>query len=168
VFLGLGLTVGHGTAAGPAILFAAIGLGDFADGATARITGQFSRLGALLDPATDRLLAISGAAVCWRWALLPRWALAVLLARELAMLVLGRLSLSRGIELRINTPGRVALALVLGALLLALAGLREPGAVLLYVGVALAVAATALYLHSGAAQLRRLRDRPSEGPLGRG
>jgi cardiolipin synthase len=165
--LALGLTVGHGTAAGPAILFAAIGLGDFADGATARITGQFSRLGALIDPATDRLLAISGAVVCWRWALLPRWALAVLLARELAMLILGRLSLRRGLELRINVTGRVALAFVLAALLLALSALRTPGAVLLYVGVTLALTATALYVRSAIAQLRRFGPRPGDGPVGR-
>ena len=46
------------------------------------ITGQYSRLGALLDPLTDRLLVLSGAIVAWHFELLPRWALAVLAARE--------------------------------------------------------------------------------------
>ena len=39
-----------------AVLFAVIGWGDYADGIAARVTGQYSRLGALMDPVTDRLL----------------------------------------------------------------------------------------------------------------
>jgi cardiolipin synthase len=85
---------------------------------------------------------------------LPRWALAVLLARELAMLVLGRYSLSRGLELRINRLGRLALVPVLGALFFAMAGLETPAAVLLYVGIVLALAATARYAQTGVAQVR--------------
>ena len=51
----------------------------------ARVTGQYSRLGALMDPVIDRLLAIlAGVVVCWHFELLPRWALAVLVAREAA------------------------------------------------------------------------------------
>ena len=41
-------------------------------------TGQYSRLGALLDPVIDRLSALAGAAVCWHFDLLPEWALVVL------------------------------------------------------------------------------------------
>ena len=44
-------------------------------------------MGALLDPLVDRLLVISGVIVCWKFDLLPRWALALLAARELFMLV---------------------------------------------------------------------------------
>ena len=44
-----------------AILFAVIGWGDYADGIAARVTGQYSRFGALLDPVVDRLLVICGA-----------------------------------------------------------------------------------------------------------
>ena len=67
-----------------------IGWGDYADGIAARVTRQYSRLGALMDPVTDRLLVVSGVVVCWHFQLLPRWALAVLAARELLMLALGR------------------------------------------------------------------------------
>ena len=41
----------------------------------ARITGQYSRLGALLDPLTDRLLVPARRVVAWHFELLPRWAL---------------------------------------------------------------------------------------------
>ena len=63
VFLIVALSSGDGTGALPAILFAVIGWGDYADGIAARVTGQYSRLGALMDPVTDRLLVISGVIV---------------------------------------------------------------------------------------------------------
>ncbi len=155
VFLVVALSTTDGTGALPAALFAVIGWGDYADGIAARVTGQYSRLGALMDPLTDRLLAISGVVVCWHFTLLPRWALAVLVARELAMLVLGRYGLSRGLELRINWPGRLSVAPLMGGFFFAMVGLEGLGAILLYVGLALALAATGLYVRDGARQLRR-------------
>jgi cardiolipin synthase len=155
VFLIGALSSDDGTGALPATLFALIGWGDYADGIAARVTRQYSRLGALMDPVTDRLLVVSGVVVCWRFDLLPRWALAVLAARELAMLVLGRYALARGVELRINWPGRLAVAPVMGAFFFAICGLEGLGEVLLYVGLALALVASVLYVRSG---LRELRD----------
>jgi cardiolipin synthase len=154
VFLVVALSSSDGTGAPQAILFAVIGWGDYADGIAARLTRQYSRLGALMDPVTDRLLVICGVVVTWHFQLLPRWALAVLAARELAMLVLGRWALAHRLELRINWPGRLAVAPVMGAFFFALCGLERVGEVLLYCGLALALAATALYVRSGLAQLR--------------
>ncbi len=158
VFLVVALSTTDGTGALPAALFAAIGWGDYADGIAARVTGQYSRLGALMDPLTDRLLAIAGVVVCWHFALLPRWALAVLVARELAMLALGRYGLSRGLELRINWPGRLSVAPLMGAFFFAMVGLEGLGAILLYAGLLLALAASALYVRDG---VRQLRCKPS-------
>ncbi len=149
VFLVVALSSRTGTDALGATLFAVIGWGDYADGIAARITRQYSRLGALMDPVTDRLLVVSGAVVCWNFSLLPRWALAVLAGRELLMLVLGRLALARGAELRINWPGRLAVAPVMGAFFFAMVGLEGFGEVLLYVGLGLALLASALYLRAG-------------------
>jgi phosphatidylglycerophosphate synthase len=157
VFLVVALSSAGGNSALAATLFAVIGWGDYADGIAARVTRQYSRLGALMDPVTDRLLIVSGAVVCWRFALLPRWALAVLAARELAMLVLGRYGLKHGVDLRINWPGRLAVAPVMGSFFFAMAGLEGAGEVMLYVGLALALVATALYLRTG---LRTLRATP--------
>jgi len=154
VFLIVALSSSDGTGALAATLFAVIGWGDYADGIAARVTRQYSRLGALMDPVTDRLLVVSGVVVCWRFQLLPRWALAVLAARELLMLALGRYGMKRGVELRINWPGRLAVAPVMGGLFFAIAGLETLGEVLLYVGLALAVTASGLYLRSGLLQLR--------------
>ncbi|HEY2282474.1 MAG TPA: CDP-alcohol phosphatidyltransferase family protein [Solirubrobacteraceae bacterium] len=154
VFLIVAFSSTDGTGVAPAALFAIIGWGDYADGIAARVTRQYSRLGALMDPITDRLLVISGVVVCWHFQLLPRWALAVLIARELTMLVLGRYAQTHGVELRINWPGRIGVAPVMGSFFFAMAGLQTLGEVLLYIGLALALIATAMYARSGLAQLR--------------
>jgi cardiolipin synthase (CMP-forming) len=159
VFLVVALSSDDGVGAAPAILFAVIGWGDYADGMAARVTRQYSRLGALMDPVTDRLLVICGVIVNWHFELLPRWALAVLVARELLMLVLGRYGLKRGVDLRINWPGRLAVAPVMGGLFFPICGLETLGEGLLYLGLALALTATALYLRDGWHTMRE--GRPS-------
>jgi cardiolipin synthase len=157
VFLVVALSSSDGTSALAASMFAVIGFGDYLDGIAARVTGQYSRLGTLLDPVTDRLLVIAGVVVCWHFELLPRWALALLAARELAMLLFARYGQAHGVELRINWPGRLAVAPVMGALFFAMVGLEGVGEVLLYVGLALALWASALYVRYGLAEIRRAR-----------
>jgi phosphatidylglycerophosphate synthase len=153
VFLVVALSSSHGQGALVAALFGVIGWGDYADGIAARVTGQYSRLGALMDPITDRLLIICGVVVTWRFDLLPRWALAVLAVRELAMLAIGRYGITHGLELRINWPGRLAVAPVMGSFFFAMAALEGFAEVLLFIGLALALAASAMYAASGVRQL---------------
>jgi cardiolipin synthase len=157
-FLLVALSSSDGQGALVAGLFGVIGWGDYADGIAARLTGQYSRLGALMDPVTDRLLVICGVVVTWRFDLLPRWALAVLAARELAMLAIGRYAMTRGMDLSINWPGRLAVAPVLGSFFFAMAGLPGLGEVLLYIGLALALLASAMYAADAARQLRDETD----------
>ncbi len=148
VFLVLALGSESGTDPLPVVIFGVVAWSDYADGIAARVTGQYSRLGALLDPLVDRLLIISGVVVCWNFELLPRWLLAVLVGREALMLVLGQLWLRRGGDLRINWPGRLAVWPVMSAVFFGLCGLKTFATVLLAIGVALAVLATALYVHA--------------------
>ena len=149
VFLVVSLSSDDGTGTWPALLFALVAWGDYADGIAARVTGQYSRLGALMDPVVDRLLVVCGVVVCWRFDLLPRWALAVLIARELTIVALARIGLSRGRELRINWPGRLAVWPVMSAIFFALVELEALAEALLYGGLALALVATALYVRDG-------------------
>jgi cardiolipin synthase (CMP-forming) len=160
-FLILALSSATGIGAAEATLFGVAGWGDYADGIAARVTGQYSRLGALMDPVTDRLLVVAGVVVTWRFDLLPRWALAVLAARELTMLAIGRYGLAHGVALRINWPGRLAVAPVLGSLFFAMTDLRTFADVLLYIGLALALTATALYARTGMRELRPHAGDPS-------
>ena len=134
--------------------FAIAALGDYLDGMVARVTGQYSRLGALMDPFIDRLVVIVGVAVVWHFELLPRWALAVLLAREALMLVLVLAALRRGLDIHINWLGRGSVWFTMGAVgaaLLGWDGVKEP---FLYVGLAGSLAATAQYVRDGLHELR--------------
>jgi cardiolipin synthase len=162
VFLVVALSGNDGTDALAATLFAVIGWGDYADGIAARVTRQYSRLGALMDPVTDRLLIICGVVVCWDFSLLPRWALAALIARELLMLGLGRYGLSRGVDLRINWPGRLSVAPVMGSFFFAMVGLGGFAEVLLYIGLVLVFSATVLYMRAGVQGLRSGKGREGE------
>jgi CDP-diacylglycerol---glycerol-3-phosphate 3-phosphatidyltransferase len=140
VFLVLALSSGDGTDVTSFVVYAVIAWSDYADGLAARLTGQYSRFGALLDPLVDRMLVIAGVAVCWRFDLLPRWALAVLVARELFLLVTGQYVVRRGVELRINWPGRLAVWPTM---------------------LALALVATAMYVRDVRAELARREALPS-------
>jgi cardiolipin synthase len=156
VFLVVALSSDDGQSALAVVLFGVIGWADYLDGFTARLTGQYSRLGALLDPIVDRLLVISGMVVCWHFELLPRWAIAIVIARELLMLVLSRYSLAKGIDLKINWAGRLGVAPIMGAPFFAMAGVHWLALVMLYVGMAFSLTSTAMYIRRGIIESRKL------------
>jgi cardiolipin synthase len=141
------------------VLFGVIGWSDYLDGFLARLTGQYSRLGALLDPVVDRLLVVSGMVVCWHFGLLPRWAIAIVIVRELFMLVASRYGLSRGVDIQINWAGRLGVAPIAGAPFFAMAGVHWLALIMLYVGMALGLLAAALYVRRGAREISARKDR---------
>ena len=142
-----------GVGAAPGARLRGIAWGDYLDGIAARVTGQYSRLGALLDPVVDRLLVVSGVAVCWSYELLPRWALAILVAREAFMLIVGPLALRRGVALQVNWWGRWGVWPAMGALFWAMCGLRTLATLMLAAGVVLLLIATVEYARSARRQL---------------
>jgi CDP-diacylglycerol--glycerol-3-phosphate 3-phosphatidyltransferase len=155
VFLVLALSSGDGRDAQASIIYAVIGGTDYLDGMAARVTGQFSRLGVLLDPIVDRLLVISGVIVCWHFELLPRWALAVLVARELFMLVLSQVALSKHLgDIKVNMLGRWAVWPTMFSLFLAMVSTTWVAEALLYLGLAMTIGATVLYVQEGLRALR--------------
>jgi cardiolipin synthase (CMP-forming) len=158
-FLYLALTSGDGRWAPATVLFVFITAGDYLDGFLARATGQYSRLGALLDPLIDRLAVIAGAVVAWKFELLPRWAIAVAAAREVAMLVLSEAALRRGVEIEINWVGRIGVTLTFAGLGFALMFASWVPTAIFITGVALALAATLLYVRAGRAAAEQTRGR---------
>ena len=154
VFLYLALSSNDGRTAASSILFLVISASDYLDGFLARATGQYSRMGALLDPVVDRLTVLAGIVVTWKFELLPRWALAVLAARELVTLVLAQLALRRGIDLEINWVGRWSVWLTMGGIFLALATDAWIGPAMFLVGLVGSLLASALYLKTGLSQAR--------------
>lgn len=69
------------------LVLALSGLTDWLDGKLARLLNQSSRLGALLDPAVDRLYTLSTLLAFGVREILPWWVVAVLLGRDLALLL---------------------------------------------------------------------------------
>jgi CDP-diacylglycerol--glycerol-3-phosphate 3-phosphatidyltransferase len=167
VFLVLALSSGDGKDLAAVILFAVIGWADYLDGFAARLTGQYSRLGALLDPIVDRLLIVSGLVVAFHFTLLPRWAIVLAVARELFMLAVSRYGLSRGVELNINWFGRIGVAPTMGAPFFAMCGVHWLALIMLYVGLALSLTATVLSVARGLRQIRA-RRRSASGGAGTG
>jgi phosphatidylglycerophosphate synthase len=153
VFLAVAFASGDGRDPVAAAIFWAVAAGDYLDGLVARATGQYSRMGALLDPVVDRLTILCGAAVCWHFELLPRWALAVLAAREVVTLVLAQVALRRGGEIKINWLGRIAVWPIMAAIFFAMLSASVVWDALLVSGVILALLGTAAYVRTGLREL---------------
>lgn len=83
---------------GPAVaVLMASGVSDWADGKLARLLGQSSRLGALLDPAIDRLYMVAIPVAFALRGLVPWWIVAVLLARDVLLAATLPVLRSRGL-----------------------------------------------------------------------
>jgi cardiolipin synthase (CMP-forming) len=149
VFLVLALGSSDGRTVTTAVLYLAIAGGDYVDGLVARATGQYSRMGAILDPIVDRLTILAGVVVCWHFELLPRWALAVLVARELVTAALAQIGLRRGMDVEINWLGRIGVWLAMTSIFVALAIETWIATVALIAGLGFLVLATALYARVG-------------------
>ena len=149
LFLYLAFDSGDGRSTAAALVFLAISLGDYLDGFLARVTGQYSRMGAILDPVVDRLTILSGAVVCWHFELLPRWALAALVARELVTLGLAQYGLRHGVDIEVNWLGRVAVFPIMAAIFFSMLFGGWLPTTLLIIGLVLSILATALYARMG-------------------
>ena len=118
---------------------------DFLDGRIARRAGP-TRLGRILDPVADRLMLSSVAVVLAVRGLLPAWAVAILVGRDLLALA-G--SLVVGSKIRVNRVGKAATAVLMGAVALVVI---IPGAVvgeiMFYAGFGLSIVAGLMYLRS--------------------
>jgi cardiolipin synthase len=121
---------------------------DFLDGRLARRTGP-TRLGRILDPVADRLMLSSVAVVLAIRGLLPVWAVAILVGRDLLALV-G--SLLVGSKIGVNRVGKAATAVLMGAVALVVIRPGVVGEVIFYAGFGLSIVAGLMYLRS----LRRI------------
>jgi cardiolipin synthase len=108
------------------ILLVAAGVTDWLDGAIARWTGQFSRLGALLDPVADRLYiaaTVIGLAVR---GIIPWWLVLLLALRDVMLLGLLPILRSRGmIAMPVTLVGKAATFCLLWGFPFLLLGAQE-------------------------------------------
>jgi len=141
-----------------AILMVA-GVTDWADGKLARILNQSSRLGALLDPAADRLYILATLVAFVIRDVVPLWVVAVILGRDvlvgLSLLVLRR----HGYQaLQVNYVGKAATFNLLYAFPLLLLAVGTSGVASFVAPLAYAFTAWGgvLYVLSGIAYVRQV------------
>ena len=127
-----------------AALFVIAAITDFLDGRIARRAGP-TRLGRILDPLADRLMLSSVAVVLALRGLLPAWAVAILVGRDLLTLV-G--SLAFGSKIRVNRVGKAATAVLMVAVAFVVISPGKVGEIMFYAGFVLSVAAGLLYVKS--------------------
>jgi len=148
VFLYLALSSGDGRSTPATLIYLFVIGGDYLDGFLARATGQYSRLGSLLDPLIDRLSVLAGVIVAWKFELLPRWLLALALVREAATLVLSEMALRRRIEIEINWVGRIGVVFVFTGLFWSMVIDSWVVTAVFALGVALSIGASVLYMRT--------------------
>ena len=86
------------------ILLMVSGLTDYLDGKLARMLGQSSKIGALLDPLADRLYIASTIIALTIRGIIPLWLLLVLIARDLVLLAFVPAAAAHGLRDRAAGP----------------------------------------------------------------
>jgi cardiolipin synthase (CMP-forming) len=128
-------------------VFVLAAITDFLDGVIARRWGGTSYLGAVLDPVADRLMLSSVAVVLALRGILPFWAVAILVGRDILALV-GSLAF-RG-KIRVNKVGKAATAILMTSVAVIMYKPGTPGEILgevmFALGLGLSLVAGALYV----------------------
>src|SRR5215212_902254 len=138
-----------------AAFFVLAAVTDFLDGRLARRAGP-TRPGQILDPVADRLMLSSVAVVLAIRGLLPAWAVAILVGRDLLTLVGGVVV---GGKIRVNRIGKAATAVLMGAIaLVVLIPGTVVGEIMFFAGFSLSIVAWLMYL-------RRIRRILGEGEV---
>lgn len=143
------------------------GLSDWLDGKLARMLGQTSRLGVLLDPAADRLYILATLAGLTLREIIPLWLAVLLVGREVAIAPIAPILRHLGYQgaLPVHMVGKAATMCLLYAFPLLLLGDHDgaAGTVARVVGWSWAIWGTALYWWAAAlywAQVRQLARAP--------
>ncbi|MBW8764734.1 MAG: CDP-alcohol phosphatidyltransferase family protein [Geodermatophilales bacterium] len=135
------------------VVLALSGVTDWADGKIARWLDQGSRLGALLDPAADRLYIVSALIALALREVVPLWLVAVLLGREAVLGIMLLVLRHYGYPpLQVHYLGKAATFLLLYAfptLLLAASSEGTVAAIAEPLAWALTIWGTALYVLAG-------------------
>lgn len=147
------VTLAQGQLIAALVVLAVSAVTDFLDGYIARRLGQVTRLGALLDPAADRLYIAAALVGLGLLGLLPTWLIVVVILRDVMLLVLAwilRRSCGRT-TLPVVRTGKVATAVLLVSFPLIVLGQLafERTEVVSAIGLGTAVLGAALYWAAG-------------------
>lgn len=157
VFAWLYLRAGDGAAWGAGAFFAGAAITDQIDGFLARRWHVESRFGTIADPLADRLMIGTAVVLMWATGRVPLLVAAVVVGRDLALVVGYRLLNPRGLDLEVTFLGKLATWVLYASLAFVLVtaeGTAWP-LVLVWIGVALALLAGLQYMAHALAVVRR-------------
>ena len=115
--------------------FIAAGVTDYFDGYFARLWGQYSSLGKMLDPIADKLLICAAFISLVDMHLAPAWMVVIIIGRELMILGLRNIASAEGFTIAASTLGKTKMVLQVCAAAVLIAGARRPS--LNWIGLAL-------------------------------
>ncbi len=149
-------------------VFCAASLTDMLDGYLARKLNQITDFGKLFDPLADKLMVITAMVCQTFWGPLPLIAVIIVAAKELVMVLGGMFMLNRGVVVYSNYFGKTAQVGFIASLVLSFFHDRflegnvvlwgmTPDIILLWITVALAIIAMAVYA-AGAVQTLKKKD----------
>lgn len=123
-----------------AFLFLAAAITDYFDGYIARKYGGVTRLGAVLDPISDKILVASAIILLTYTQQLPAWISTLILCREIAISGLRLAATEYNMTIPVNITGKYKTAVqdaAIFVLMLSLPALYVPGMVLIWIAIAL-------------------------------
>lgn len=138
-----------------ALAFGIAALTDWLDGFLARRLNQGTEFGKAFDPAVDRLLILSALVILYMRisSVVPAWALAIVIARDLLLVAGWLVLLLSGKKMQVIKEGKIATAVLMVSVFVLLLGfqdsliaLRILGIFLFYVGVLLSLASGLIYV----------------------
>jgi len=143
-----------------AAIFGLASFTDWLDGYLARLRGQVTALGRMMDPLADKLLTSGAFISLVQLDVAPAWMVAVIIGRELAVTGLRSLAASRGVAFGASPLGKIKMASQVTTILLLILGQdgQQPFLVLGQVGLWV-VLTTALV--SGIDYYRRFQQTPA-------
>ncbi|MFW7377542.1 MAG: CDP-diacylglycerol--glycerol-3-phosphate 3-phosphatidyltransferase [Oligoflexus sp.] len=123
-----------------AMIFLAAAATDYFDGYIARKYGGVTRLGAVLDPISDKILVASAIILLTYTQQLPAWISTLILCREIAVSGLRLAATEYQMTIEVSQTGKYKTAVQDAAivlLMLSLPSLQVPGMILIWVSIAL-------------------------------
>jgi CDP-diacylglycerol--glycerol-3-phosphate 3-phosphatidyltransferase len=159
IFVWLFLRAGDGAAWGAGLFFAGAALTDQLDGYLARRWKVESAFGKIADPLADRLMIGFAVVLLWLEGRLPFAAMVVIIARDLVLVLGYKLVVPRGYDFEVSFLGKLATWVLYASLCFLIVtpkGTNWP-LVLVWIGVALAVAAAVEYVFRARREVVRSR-----------
>jgi CDP-diacylglycerol--glycerol-3-phosphate 3-phosphatidyltransferase len=157
VFVVLMIHAGHDPSWAAGAVFWVAGVTDQLDGFLARRWHVESRFGKLADPLADRLMIDAAVILLFAYDRLPWVALAVIVARDLVLVVGSATLAPRGVEVDVNQVGKAATWILYAAIFfrIVIAKSTTWPVGLFWAGLALAVLAAVLYVRTAWGGLKR-------------